>query len=86
MRTGLYAINIRRYFWNEDHESWSLQILLWIPTALYSFSFKARARVGMGEARHLETPIPLPTSPLKGEEKRSEWHDSTNRFTHTKPG
>jgi hypothetical protein len=34
----------------------------------YALPFKGRARVGMGNARPI-VPIPLPTSPLKGEER-----------------
>jgi len=40
----------------------------------------------MGEARHLGTPIPLPTSPLKGEEKRLGSHRFRESFeAHGKP-
>ena len=61
---------------------------------MYSLPFKGRARVGMAYRHAAHLPIPLPTSPLKGEgeehqrrktprdieEQSEEWREAMGRF------
>ena len=53
------------------------------PSRTFSLPFKGRVGVGMGSKGTLLKPIPLPTSPLKGEEQFCRLGGSFIRLIYT---